>query len=149
MKRACRCCGCWFVPRANVSNQQYCSLRTCQNARRQQWRKQKLSSDSDYKADQYAAQKRWLEKNPDYWKHYRACHPGYQQRNRKMQKHRNHKRRRSHTGEVVAKRYALKTANDIISGIYALSPAGGEMIAKSDALLVKLDVIPVDYAKEA
>ena len=50
---------------------------------------------------------------------------------------------------MIAKRYALKTVDDIISGIYALSPAGGEMIAKSDALLVKLDVISVDYAKEA
>ena len=75
MKRICRCCGCWFTARANVANQQYCSRRICQNARRQRWRKQKLLTDPDYKADQYAAQKRWCEKNPDYWKHYRDCHP--------------------------------------------------------------------------
>ena len=148
MKRACRCCGFWFVPRANVPTQQYCSRRTCQNARRQRWRKQKLSIDADYKADQYAAQKRWCEKNPDYWKHYRACHPDYRQRNRKMQKQRNRNRRRSYTdpGEVIAKRYGLRRQKDIKSGLYTLLPAAGQMIAKSDALLVKLDVIADNYA---
>jgi len=148
MKRVCRCCECWFVPRANVPDQQYCSHRICQNARRQRWRKHKLSNDPDYKADQYAAQKRWCEKNPDYWKHYRASHPDYRQKNRQKQKQRNRKRGTPHTdlGAVIAKRYALNPPNGIISGLYTLSPVAGEMIAKSDALLVKLDVIADNYA---
>ncbi len=151
MKRVCRCCGCWFIPRANVPNQQYCSCRICQNARRQRWRKQKLSTDPDYKADQYAAQRRWCEKNPDYWKRYRACHPDYCQRNRQKQKQRNCKggKRPIELGSVIAKRYALKPANEIISGLYRLSPVDGAMIAKSDALLVKLDVIAGNYVNGA
>lgn len=148
MKRVCRCCGRWFLPRANVPDQQYCSRRICQNARRQKWRKQKLSTDRDYKADQYAAQKRWCEKNPDYWKQYRASHPDYRQRNRQKQKERNRNRGKSHTerGAMIAKSDALKPPNDIISGLYTLLPVAGEMIAKSDALLVKLDVIADKYA---
>lgn len=150
MKRVCRCCECWFIPRANVPNQQYCSRRICQNARRQRWRKHKLSADPDYKADQYAAQRRWCEKNPDYWKRYRGSHHEYGKSNRQKQKERNRKRGKLHTdhGAVIAKRYALKPPNDIISGLYTLSPVAGVMIAKSDALLVKLELITDNYANE-
>ena len=147
MKRSCRCCGCWFMTKVNVPDQQYCSRRICQNARRQRWRKQKLSIDLDYKADQYEAQRRWCEKNPDYWKQYRASHPDYRQRNRQKQKERNRKRGKRHIepGAVIAKRYALKPHNEIISGIYNIVRVNGDMIAKSDALLVKLDVITDNY----
>jgi len=147
VKRACRCCGRCFIPRANVPDQQYCSRRICQNARRQLWRKQKLTTDLDYKADQYAAQRRWCEKNPDYWKHYRASHPDYRQRNRQKQKTRNRKRSQSgvELGSKIAKRYALKPPNGIISGLYKLLPIDGAMIAKSDALLVKLNVVSNNY----
>ena len=147
MKRACRCCGRWFTPRANVPDQQYCSRRICQNARRQRWRKHKLAIDSDYKANQYAAQRRWCEKNPDYWKRYRASHCDYRRRNRHKQKTRNQKRGQGpiELSSVIAKRYALKSPNDIISGLYKLEPADGSMIAKRYALLVKLDVIADNY----
>ena len=46
---------------------------------------------------------------------------------------------------MIAKRYALKSPNDIISGLYKLEPADGSMIAKRYALLVKLDVIADNY----
>ena len=147
MKRACLCCGRLFTPRANVPDQQYCSRRICQNARRQRWRKQKLATDADYKADQYAAQRRWCEKNPNYWKRYRATHADYRQRNRQKQKTRNRKRVQSpiEHGAVIAKRYASNDKSDTISGIYKMLPVDGAMIAKSDALLVKLDVITGNY----
>ena len=147
MKRACRCCGCWFMPRANVPDQQYCSRRTCQNARRQRWRKQKLLSDADYKANQYDAQRRWLEKNPDYWMQYRATHPAYRRRNRQLQIERNKKRSlvRMDADSLIAKRYALEAQSDIISGIYRMIPVEGAMIAKSDAYLVRLNLITGSY----
>ena len=47
---------------------------------------------------------------------------------------------------MIAKRYALKSANKIISGLYNLYPVDEAMIAKSDALLVKLDVVSLNYA---
>lgn len=147
MKRTCMCCGCWFIPRANVPNQQYCSRRICQNARRQRWRKKRLKSDADYRADQYASQKRWCEKHPDYWKRYRDSHPEYCQENREMQKARNRRRARvcEQPEGPIAKRYALSDKNDIISGYYNLLPVDGAVIAKSDALLVKLDVVSGSY----
>ncbi len=46
---------------------------------------------------------------------------------------------------VIAKRYALKPANEIISGFYTLVPVDGDMIAKRYALFVKLDVITENY----
>lgn len=147
MKRKCVCCGCWFTPRANVPNQQYCSCRTCQNARRQLWRKQKLRIDADYRADQYASQKRWCEKNPDYWERYRARHPDYCQKNRERQKVRN--QRRDLIGKqaagLIAKRYASTGRNSVISGYYNLVPSDGTTIAKRYALLVKLDVVSDNY----
>lgn len=147
MKRACRCCGRLFTRRANVPDQQYCSRRICQNARRQRWRKQKLASDPDYRANQYDAQRRWCEKNPDYWKHYRASHPAYSRKNRQLQSERNKKRApaRMDTGSLIAKRYASEDQNDIISGIYRMVPVEGAMIAKSDAYLVKLNLITGSY----
>ncbi len=147
MKRACLCCGRLFTPRANVPDQQYCSRRMCQNARRQRWRKQKLSSDADYKANQYDAQRRWCEKNPGYWKHYRASHPAYRRRNRQQQSERNRKRTlaRVDTESLIAKRYVSEDQSDIISGIYRMVPIEGAMIAKSDAYLVKLNLITDSY----
>lgn len=148
MKRACGCCGRLFTPRPNVPDQQYCSRRECQNARRQRWRKKKLKSDPDYKANQYDAQRRWCEKNPDYWKDYRSEHPEYRWRNRQLQKHRNKRRTavRAGTGPLIAKRYASRDGNEIKSGIYRIVPVGG-VIAKSDAYLVELNLISGSYPK--
>ncbi len=147
MKRTCMCCGRWFIPRANVPNQQYCSRRICQNARRQRWHKKKLNGDADYRADQYASQERWCKKNPGYWKRYRDLHPDYCHRNREMQKSRNGKRARirKQAEGLIAKRYALANQSGIISGYYSLLPADGATIAKSDALLVKLNVVSGNY----
>lgn len=147
MKRRCMCCGCWFMPRANVPGQQYCSRRTCQNARRQRWRRKKLKSDADYRADQYASQGRWCRRNPDYWERYRSAHPDYCQKNREMQTARNRKRDliREQAAGPIAKRYALTGENSVIPGYYNLVPADGAVIAKRYALLVRLDVVSGSY----
>ena len=150
MKRACRCCGRLFTPRPNVPDQQYCSRRKCQNARRQRWRKEKLASDPDYKDNQNDAQGRWCEKNPEYWKKYRASHPAYTQRNRHLQRERNKRRTgaRADTGSVIAKRYASKDGKEIKSGIYRIMPVEGDMIAKRYEYLVELNLISGSYMQE-
>ena len=103
-----------------MPDQQYCSRRKCQNARRQRWRKEKLASDPDYKDNQNDAQGRWCEKNPEYWKKYRASHPAYTQRNRHLQRERNKRRTgaRADTGSVIAKRYEYLVELNLISGSY-------------------------------
>lgn len=147
MKRACRCCGRLFTPRPNVPDQRYCSRRNCQNARRQRWGKEKLAWDPAYKDNQYDAQRRWCEKNPGYWKKYRASHPAYVQRNRHLQRERNKRRigAVADAGSVIAKRYESKDGNEIKSGIYRIVPLEGGMIAKSDAYLVELNLISGSY----
>jgi hypothetical protein len=49
------------------------------------------------------------------------------------------------TGSLIAKRYASKDRNGIISGIYRMVPLEGAMIAKSDAYLVELNLISGSY----
>jgi hypothetical protein len=138
VERRCKHCGNPFTPCPNVAHQRYCSKARCQEARRKQWRKRKLLTDPDYRDNQYDAQKRWRQKHPEYWRGYRASHPEYAQRNRALQRHRNHRRREG----VIAKSDESSTYNPMRSGYYRLILAGGERIAKSDEYLVKLDVIP-------
>lgn len=141
MERRCEHCGERFIPRPNVACQRYCSKDECQRARRKRWRKRKLRTDGDYRGNQHDAQKRWREHHREYWKVYRATHPGYEERNRALQRERNRRRR----GGLIAKRYESTDGNRMRSGVYRLIPAGGEGIAKSDVYLVKLDILPGTY----
>lgn len=144
MERRCKHCGDPFRPRRNVAQQRYCSKAGCQEARRNQWRKRKLGTDPDYRLNQYDAQKRWRENHPEYWRGYRASHPGYVERNRALQRDRNHRRR----GGLIAKRYESTDGNPMRSGYYRLIVAGGQRIAKSDEYLVKLDILPKGYLQD-
>jgi hypothetical protein len=92
-KRWCAACGGLFVPRRNVPRQHYCSKPACQRTRGQRWQRQKLKTDADYRANQAAAQRRWPEHHPDYWRRYRQHHPEYAERNRDRQGERNRRRR--------------------------------------------------------
>ena len=82
----CACCGQPFEPRPQVPGQAYCSSPGCQRARKRQWQRAKLQSDSDYRINQRAAQQAWSQRNPDYWRGYRADRPDYAQRNREQQR---------------------------------------------------------------
>ena len=114
MTGICVCCGAGFEPHPAVKNQQYCSRRGCQRARRRRWQREKLARDEAYRQNQAAAQQAWRARNPDYWRQYRLCHPEYAQRNRELQRQRNRRRRWG---------------------------SGHGPIAKMDALVVKIDVI--------
>jgi hypothetical protein len=76
-RKRCAACGDGFTQRRNVPSQQYCSKSECQRERRRRWRKEKLSQDADYRANQAAAQRRWHERHPEYWRRYRQSHPEY------------------------------------------------------------------------
>jgi len=141
VERRCKHCGEPFVVRRNVACQRYCSKADCQQARRNRWRKGKLLTDRDYRDNQHDAQRRWRESHKEYWRRYRASHPDYVERNRVLQRERNQRRRVS----LVAKRDELTYRNPMRSGYYRLIPAGGEAIAKRDAYLVKLYILPATY----
>jgi hypothetical protein len=52
-----------------------------------------MATDPDYRANRRESQKKWLERNRDYWRKYRSRHPDYCERNRLLQKGRDTKRR--------------------------------------------------------
>ncbi len=115
----CAACEDLFTARRNVPDQKYCSKPECQRERRRRWQRQKLKEDPDYRANQAAAQWRWRERHPDYWRRYRQTHPAYTERNRDQQRQRNARRKQVTTSPS--------------------SPA----IAKMDVYLVEMHVLSV------
>jgi hypothetical protein len=143
-KRRCAACGCLFVARRNVPQQGYCAQRACQRTRRRRWQRQKLQADADYRANQAAAQQRWRERHPGYWRRYRQRHPGYTARNRAQQGERNPRRREGARGPSplrIANMAVYEAKNSLASGTYRLIPVTAPGIAKMDAYIVKMQVI--------
>jgi hypothetical protein len=143
-KRRCAACGCLFEPRRNVPQQRYCSKRSCQRTRRQRWQRHKLKADADYRANQAAAQQRWRERHPDYWRHYRQTHPECATRNRERQRQRNRHRRSAGTGPsppLIANMDAYHSEKPIRSGTYRLVPVVAGEVAKMDAYVVEMHVL--------
>ena len=140
----CAACDDLFTPRRNVPDQKYCSKPECQRERRRRWQRQKLKEDPDYRANQAAAQLRWRERHPDYWRRYRRSHPAYTERNRQQQRQRNRYRRQAATGPsapAIAKMDVCEAQTRVASGTYRLIPVAGGGIAKMDAYLVEMHVL--------
>ena len=144
--RQVRCAACHerFMPKKHVPHQRFCAKPACQRERRRRWQQQKLKDDADYRANQAAAQKRWRENNPDYWRRYRQTHPVYTARNRKQQQQCNRRRDRTATGPSppgIAKMNAYPCKKPLASGTYRLVPVAGPGVAKMDAYTVEMQVI--------
>jgi hypothetical protein len=143
-KRWCAACGCLFAPRRNVPHQRYCSKGACQRTRRRRWQRDKLQSDADYRANQAAAQRRWREGHPDYWRDYRQRHPDSTERNREQQRARNRRRRMAPTSRsppVIAKMDEYLVEKPVVSGTYRMIPVTAPGFAKMDAYTVEIQVI--------
>ena len=135
-RKRCAHCGCPLVPNPRARNQNYCGSKECQRARKRLWQKQKRATDPDYKANQKACQKAWVEKNPGYWRNYRKEHPEYVERNRLLQKV-----RRSRQSAGVAKMDASASDSAVASGTYWLIPLIG--VAKMDAFIRKVHLVSI------
>lgn len=150
--RSCAACHEPFTPRPNVPNQTYCSKPECQRERRRRWQRQKLKADPDYRANQAAAQRRWGERNGDYWRRYRRSHPTYTERNRRAQRQRNRKRAQAASSPSppgIAKMDPYPSQSPVASGTYRLVPVGGGDLAKMDAYLVEMHVLSVGCPVQA
>ena len=136
MNSRIRCAHCrrLFEPNPRVKNQRYCGDKPCQQARKNFWQKEKLASDSDYRANQRECDRQWRARHPGYWRTYRTAHPRSTERNRLFQTNRNAKRR-----SLIAKMDASKPIFPVLAGTYHLVPE----IAKMDALRQKVLLIPV------
>lgn len=99
-----------------------------------------MAEDPVYKQNRRDAQRRWREAHPDYWRKYRETHPASVEKNRERQRERN--RRRTGQSRLIAKTDALLEKSQIIPGRYMLVPLDGGAIGKMDAIKVEIRVVP-------
>lgn len=142
VKCQCKHCLKKFIPRPQNPNQQYCSDPACQKARKREWQKKKLKNDSEYRANQQDAQRRWRKKHPDYWRKYRKRNTEYTKRNREQQQSRN---RRKHVqggrASSIVKMDASIEEISVTPGRYELRRIEDGHIAKMDVSIVEINVI--------
>jgi hypothetical protein len=132
-------CGKAFTPCPRVKNHLYCSDKACQKERKRRWQKEKILKDTAYRENRQDAQKRWRDNHRDYWREYRKSHPEYVEKNRERQRERNARRKQGSL--PIAKTDASGAINPLMPGIYHIIPAGGDMIAKMDAIKVEIRFI--------
>lgn len=133
--KLCACCGQTFLPRPQTPNQTYCSLPDCQRARKRQWHHDKIQSDPDYQGNQRDAQRAWLERHPDYWRHYRDTHPEYAGRNRGRQRNGG-----SGNNVTLAKMDACQLP-PLAPGLYRITPTTRFDASNGGAMIV--EIVPV------
>ena len=142
-RKKCKNCDRLFVITARHPDQEYCSRKECQKARKNQWQRLKLSSDEDYQKNQADCQARWAAKSPGYWKRYREKHPEYAQRNREKQRERNRINRRQPPAKsmlpTIANMDAKHPQKPLISGYYELTPLSGLPFVNMAPIIVRID----------
>jgi len=145
MEKQRRCqnknCGDFFRPCQQVPGQRYCSKKTCQQARKNEWNRKKYATDPDYREYKQVSGDRRKKNNPDYWKDYRASHPDYTQKNRDHQSHRNKKRSKHPPESVIATPDESIPVSSILTGRYRMIPMGSAMIATPDEYIVEIIAI--------
>jgi hypothetical protein len=132
--KICACCGQPFEPRPQAPDQAYCSSPNCQRARKRQWQRAKLQSDSDYRINQRAAQQAWSQRNQEYWRDYRDAHLEYAQRNREQQRARD---QGGNTG------LAKMDVCDLPSGLYRITRLPAFPLENSDSWIVEITPVCV------
>lgn len=140
MARHCDHCGCPLPLSLRNPNQRFCGMPECQRARKRQWQKHKMASDSAYRENQRQANKEWLKNNPRYWDQYRQNRPEYTQQNRVKSKERMRIRRQvASVVHMFAKMDTFMVDTTRLSGYYGLIPLG-EMFAKMDAKIIRINI---------
>jgi hypothetical protein len=143
----CCHCGAYFSSSPRHKDQRFCKKPACQKARKAEWQRYKIATDSEYKANQRQSHQEWLWANPNYWKDYRKRNPEKVVRNRMLQTLRNRRRRKAQDSNakmapsLIAKMDASKPNNFNLVGQFWLVP----VIAKMDALKICLHTIPAGY----
>lgn len=137
--KICACCGQPFEPRPQVPNQSYCSDPACQRARRQRWQRDKMQADPDYRDNQMRNQRAWLERHPEYWRHYRDLNPEYAERNRAHQRARDEPRQ-----EMSLAKMGASALLDLLPGLYRIALAPGATPDPDGHLIVELTPVCID-----
>lgn len=140
-----RCCHCRRLHRRRTKDQQYCSDKACQRARRNRWRRKKFAHDADYRENQRASTQAWLEAQGGSAQWYRE----YRRRRRESTGPETRKSREfpgaptatsanEVPDDVSANSDAIIRENPVMSGAYILIATDH---ANSDPVLVELLVV--------
>jgi hypothetical protein len=132
-----RCRHCRKLRFRRSREQHYCGSEACQKARKNAWRRNRVRADVDYRANQLAATRAWLESQGGS----AAYHRRYRQRRRLGARHgyELEPTAQQTAGPAADAKSDAETAQSPVkSGIYRLVPCDA---AKSDAIIVQLSVI--------
>jgi hypothetical protein len=133
-KKRCLHCRRWFRPYARRRPiQRFCALRPCQ---RERHRRNCLAF---YRNDPHCDGKRrqkirdWARRYPDYWRRYRAAHPGYRERERR--------RMQAKRGQAirVAKRDVWRRI--AVERLRDIQAQGTEFVAKRDVFDRRVEAV--------
>jgi hypothetical protein len=149
-----RCRGCQRICRQRGACQRYCGARSCQQKRRNAWRREEYATDEAYRLTARASTEAWLEAQGGAAAYYRSY-----RLKRKEAKRAGEGVKPATMGEVrprgkpqrgpeeaaglSAKRDAKEAQGPVITGEYLLIPSGG---TKRDAILVQLRAISMETA---
>jgi hypothetical protein len=142
----CQHCGrrCRFNPR--VKNQEYCSRKECQQARKNKWEKEQYHNNPSYREKRLLSQEAWRKNYPhkEYQKEYRSRRPDYVACCYAKQKESYHELRE-------AERKALEQNNVNTDALFAQARRGGlyKLIpmdatknnVNTDAFIVKMQIL--------
>jgi len=118
-------------------DQQYCSSRACQNARKRKHDSETASTPKG-KILKQRRNKRWREsnKNDGYQKRYREEHTDYEERNRKQQRERNKKCGKEQSSMIVKTDALL--LQPLRDGAYMAFRVKKQKIVKTDTLMLQV-----------
>jgi len=140
------CCHCRRRCQKSVrlkGHQRYCGSKSCQQARKNEWERDRLKRDSTYRLKRCVSKKAWYGKYPGdrYQSSYRSIHPDYVSVNRERQRLRTSKDAQMDMEEQIVKTDALFSESFVSKGFYVLMPyekSCPEKIVKTDALIIEL-----------
>jgi hypothetical protein len=120
-----RCCSCQqsFEPSKYRPDQSFCSQPNCQCHRRAEYHRRKIETDPVYAGVVNDSRKKWREAHPDYQKAYRLSHEAAVERNRRLQRQRDGKRR---VQSLVKNNLALDLKRST-AGVWLIGPAAPDL----------------------
>ena len=129
-------------PRLKIP-QRYCNAKACQQARKNEWEREKIQKDPVYKAKRRKDKKKWYLKQPGYkyQSAYRETHQLYCEGNRIKQAGRKQKSKLLPQPAKIVKTDPLTRESITPEGLYILLPyknTDAKKIVKTDALIVQM-----------
>src|SRR5437667_3792535 len=122
-QRCCRFCQRQFEPSRFHAEQMVCSDQPCQQQRRSENRRQKLTLDAEYRQVCRDSARKWRANHAGYWQQYRAAKPESVQRNRSQQRQRDLRQRLAN----LANNNSALDLKSSAAGVWLLGPSASDL----------------------